>query len=104
MIGRQQSPCIRPYPIDDQYVMEHQPVTTLILAAVQTTSGATVQLGVVTAIARPRARAEGGRQGYLLAPVVQRMPVDLRPLLHHQRQGMGRVGIALKNTELHPAK
>src|SRR5690554_755810 len=104
MIGRQQSPCIRPYPIDDQYVMEHQLVTTLMFAAVQAAIGAAVKLIAVTAIARPLGHAEGSRQRYLLASVVQRMLSDLRPQLLHQRQGMGSVGIAQQNAELLPAK
>src|SRR5690554_1739695 len=104
MIGRQQSPCIRPYPIDHQYVMEHQLVTTLMLAAVQAPIGAAVKLIAVTAIARPLGHAEGSRQRYLLASVVQRMLSDLRPQLLHQRHRMGSVGIAQKNAELLPAK
>src|SRR5690606_13387957 len=104
MIGRQQSPCIRSYPVDDQYVMEHQLVTTLMLAAVQTPIGAAVQLVAVTAIARPLGHAEGSRQRYLLAPVVQRMPGDLRPQLLHQRQGMGSVGIAQQTAEFLPTE
>src|SRR5690554_6376095 len=104
MIGRQQSPCIRPYPIDHQYVMEHQLVTTLMLAAVQAAIGAAVKLIAVTAIARPLGHAEGSRQRYLLAPVVQRMLSDLRPQLLHQRQGMGSVGIAQQYAEFLPAE